>query len=158
MLFKQGKVLVLCLLITLLVREAYSLEFDVLYAENHCNELKVNSVPPMVLVGTEVQNISEFEEASTGLDGVYTAEVGGAILTLTYIKRSNQFSRTFQEPGEIQRTNHYSSACTQGEYSFVGEALGLNTEQGLLLWEPRNKIDGLPNDMWILYKKIDENK
>ncbi|GLQ33568.1 hypothetical protein [Litoribrevibacter albus] len=152
---KQGSIIGLCLLITVWVRGGYSLELEALYTESHCHELTIRAVPKRVLVGTEVQNISEFYRANTEFDGAYSAEMGGATLDVTFFQQFSEFSltRSFQEPGESIRKDLFPSVCQQGNFIFADGLIGSMTDQGLLIWESQQKIEEIPTDLWILYRR-----
>lgn len=117
------------------------------------------SIPDMVLVGTDVVDISAFERSSEQLTGNYSTDIGGAILSLSIkLSSSNKFvvQRKYQEPGEQVFESTYSSGCVINGYVYAENLTVKVVKEGILVLESKSNVDGIPMDLWILYNRVDK--
>lgn len=154
MLLDNGKLAGLILLPMLSVSAACSVTVE---SEKACSQLETfkDIEPSLVLVGTDVVNKNELTLASIDLNHLYSTEIGGAMLSLSIVTSSNQLSitRVFQEPGEAQVTTTFYPVCLKNSLIIADGLRGHITDQGLLVWEHKTKVEGIPSDLWVLYTK-----
>ena len=111
------------------------------------------SMPDLVLVGTDVVDIESFNKSKEQLSKNYSAEVGGAALELSLDLTSEYLTiiRSFNEPGQAVNTKTYI-ICNSEEFS--SDKLHIRVVgNGILMLETEPSVDGIPDDLWILYNK-----
>jgi len=109
----------------------------------------------LVLVGTDVVNIKDFEPYNASLSKNYSSEIGGAILTLSVISESMSVSikRTFKEPGGVVHVSVYDSVCISNDVFGAQDLFGKIVSEGVLILEKKPNVNGVPIDLWVLYEK-----
>lgn len=121
-----------------------------------CSSLNfsLSGLPSLVLVGTDVVELSTFNLGLRELSETYQAEMGGASLGLTVSDQSKKkiITRTFKEPGENQLTSVFYPVCQSEELILAGDLKGKIVEEGLLVLEQKAEVEGIPSDLWIFYK------
>ena len=112
------------------------------------------SMPGLVLVGTDVVDIKSFNKSKEQLSKSYSAEVGGAALELSLDLTSEYLTviRSFNEPGQAVNTKTYI-ICNLEEGLSSDELYIRVVNDGVLMLETEPGIDGIPDDLWILYDK-----
>lgn len=157
MLLDNGKLAGLILLPMLSVSAACSVAVESKNASKACSQLETfkDIGPSLVLVGTDVVDKNALTLASIDLNHSYSTEIGGATLSLSIVASSNQLSitRVFQEPGEAQVTTTFYPVCLKNSLIIADGLRAHITDQGLLVWEHKTKVEGIPSDLWILYTK-----
>ncbi len=123
---------------------------------NDCNSLNFNlsALPSLVLVGTDLVELSTFNLEPRALSETYQAEIGGASLGLTVSDQSKKkiITRTFQEPGENQITSVFYPVCQSESLILAGDMKGKIVEDGLLVLEQKVEVEGIPSYLWVFYK------
>lgn len=112
------------------------------------------TVPDIVLVGTDVVGFESFHKSQEQLSKTYSAEIGGAKLALSLDVHSEYLSiiRTFNEPSQVVNTRTYNVCNTEDRLG--SDQLHIRVvNNGLLVLETESKVDGIPDDLWILYDK-----
>ena len=110
-------------------------------------------MPGLVLVGTDVVDIESFNKSKEQLSKSYSAEVGGAALELSLNLTSEYLTviRSFNEPGQAVNTKTYI-ICNSEEFS--SDKLHIRVVgNGILMLETEPSVDGIPDDLWILYDR-----
>lgn len=110
--------------------------------------------PHQVLLGTEVEDLSAFHGTSGPLLPRYETEIGGATLSLSITHSGNDWriQRTYREPGTQSRRRTYSATC-HPDGLLMGDSLkGMLVQEGLLIEESQSDVEGIPNNMWVLYR------
>ena len=113
------------------------------------------SMPDFVLVGTDVVDIESFNKSKEPLSKGYSAETGGAALELSLDLTSEYLTiiRSFKEPGQAVNTKTYIICNSEEELS--SDELHIRVvDNGVLMLETEPGVDGIPDDLWILYDKI----
>jgi hypothetical protein len=110
-----------------------------------------STLPKLVIVGTDVVNIESFQSSNNMLVKSYSAEMGGAILTLSVISDSKgtHIERLFQEPGESIHKIVYKSVCIYHDTIIAENFIGKMVSSGVLILEKKPNIDGIPVDLWF---------
>ncbi|WP_097459883.1 hypothetical protein [Mangrovitalea sediminis] len=110
-------------------------------------------LPRQVLVGTDIQQRSDFPAASAFTGKHYQAEMGGATLTLSIERdgRSLRVQRTYQEAGMAAAKRTYEAVCRQGDLLDGTSLKGMLVRGGLLVLETHSGVEGIPGDLWVLY-------
>lgn len=112
------------------------------------------SMPDLVLVGTDIVDIESFNKSKDQLSKSYFAEIGGAALALSLDLTSESLTiiRTFNEPGQAVNTKTYIICNSEEELS--SDDLHIRVvNNGVLILETEPSVDGIPDDLWILYDK-----
>ena len=112
------------------------------------------SMPDLVLVGTDVVDIESFNKTKEQLSKSYSAETGGAALELSLDLTSEYLTiiRSFKEPGQAVNTKAYIICNSEEELS--SDELHIRVvDNGVLMLETEPGVDGIPDDLWILYDK-----
>lgn len=122
-------------------------------ATNLSSEQKI---PHLVLIGTDVVNLDSFNLNSGNLGKSYSADLGGASLSLTIKDGGSHtaITRTFQEPGVPAQIKEYKSVCISSETLVAPHLVGKIINEGLLLLEKKSNVDGIPTDLWVFYSKV----
>jgi len=112
------------------------------------------SMPDLVLVGTDVVDIESFNKSKEQLSKSYSAETGGAALELSLVLTSEYLTiiRSFNEPGQAVNTKTYI-ICNSEEGLSSDELYIRVVNNGVLMLETEPGVDGIPDDLWILYDK-----
>ena len=144
-------------LIILFISSSCSAQSNHGYSDQACDISfsSLEGLPEMVLVGTDVVELSSFKSAKVHkLEKKYSAEFGGATLTLkiSQNKKNKGITRIFKEPGMKEQTTEYSNCCTKERFISADNLKGIIVSDGLLLLEEKPEIDGIPNDLWVYYK------
>jgi hypothetical protein len=113
------------------------------------------SMPGLVLVGTDVVDIESFNKSKEQFSKSYFAEIGGAALELSLDFTSEYLTviRIFIEPGQAVNTKTYIICNSEEELSSVELHIRV-VDNGVLMLETEPGVDGIPDDLWILYEKI----
>ena len=117
------------------------------------------SMPNLVVVGTDVVDIENFNKSKEQLSKSYSAETGGAALELSLDLTSEYLTiiRSFNEPGQAVNTKTY--IICHSEDKFSSDELHIRVvNNGILVLETESSVDGIPDDLWILYDKKLSNK
>lgn len=144
-------------LIFLFISSSCSAQSNHEYSDQACDISfsSLEGLPEMVLVGTDVVELSSFNSAKVHkLKKKYSTEFGGATLTLSISQNKNdrRITRTFKEPGMKEQATEYSSYCTKERFISADNLKGIIVSDGILLLEEKPEIDGVPNDLWVYYK------
>lgn len=118
------------------------------------NVTSVLSMPDLVLVGTDVVDIESFNKSKEQLSKSYSAETGGPVLELSLDLSSEYLTiiRSFNEPGQAVNTKTYIICKSEDEFS--SDELHIRVvNNGILVLETEPSVDGIPDDIWILYDK-----
>ena len=144
----QSKISVFFLLITLALFQ------NACFADKSISQL-INDAPKNVLVGTDVQLLNSFTLSGEITSGQYTAEMGGADLTINIVREEKllKIKRSFQEAGLPKENMTYSLKDIKKQFIDNSEISLVAIKSGLLLQEKNSKSFGIPKDMWILYTK-----
>jgi hypothetical protein len=112
------------------------------------------SMPDLVLVGTDVVDIESFNKSKEQLSKSYSAETGGAALELSLDLTSEYLTiiRSFNEPGQSVNTKTYI-ICNSEEELSSNELHIRVVNNGILMLENDSSVDGIPNNLWVLYGK-----
>ena len=112
------------------------------------------SMPGLVLVGSDVVDIESFNKSKEQLSKNYSAEVGGAALELSLDLTSEYLTiiRSFNEPGQAVNTKTYI-ICNSEEGLSSDELYIRVLNNSVLMLETEPGVDGIPDDLWILYDK-----
>jgi hypothetical protein len=113
-----------------------------------------------VLDGTdlvEIQEVSPVPFDTSGIEGQYHSEQGGAELSLS-IRRTGdglEVERRFQEPGAEKLTKAYEFRMTssEGAASPQQDAFLKKTRMGLLLLEKQSGVESIPASYWTHYTR-----
>lgn len=121
-------------------------------SDNSCTE--EHNLPELVLVGTDVQDISNFKSSSEALGSEYSTEMGGATLAISIESSAEHkiINRIYQEPGAESVSQIYLSTCITSEYIYSENLTIKIVEGGILVFEPKPKTDGIPDSLWVFYK------
>ena len=112
------------------------------------------SMPDLVLVGTDVVDIESFNKSKEQFSKSYSAETGGAALELSLDLTSEYLTiiRSFNEPGQTVNSKTY--IICNSEEGFSSDELYIRVvNNGVLMLETEPGVDGIPDDLWILYDK-----
>ena len=109
---------------------------------------EVSERPSDVLVGTDVADLSSFKESDAELSGEYSAELGGATVTVSVTP--NALTRTFQEPGTDPDQRTFQPVCRSGSELIADGMIARRVSEGLLYLEPSSDVGGIPADLWML--------
>ena len=111
-------------------------------------------MPGLVLVGSDVVDIESFNKSKEQLSKNYSAEVGGAALELSLDLTSEYLTiiRSFNEPGQAVNTKTYI-ICNSEEGLSSDELYIRVLNNSVLMLETEPGVDGIPDDLWILYDK-----
>jgi len=114
------------------------------------------SLPELVLVGTDVVNIESFRSSKKALANNYLAEIGGATLNFSITSNSQIISaeRTFQEPGEPIKNSLYKPVCIYNDTILAKDLIGKIVDDGILILEKKPNTEGVPINLWVLYNEI----
>jgi len=108
------------------------------------------SLPKQVLMGTDVVDENNFDTVASS-NGVYSIDMGGAIVTVEIVNQS--LKRSYVEPGMEELVKNYPSLCMQ-ENGIDAESIRVVfVTNGLLLWEQKPGDAMIPQDMWIFLQK-----
>ena len=120
---------------------------------NAPTEQTSNSLPELVLVGTDVVEASTFKSTTDKPLPHYITDIGGATLSLSVHRSKNtvQLERHFQEPGGPLIKQTYQAACLSTPFIYAENLLAKTVEEGILLLEKKPNADGIPADLWIFY-------
>ena len=112
------------------------------------------NLPKLVLVGTNVITFDSFQPSFDKIAEHYSAEIGGATLTLSIIpdSKNTQIKRTFQEPDEPIYEQLYDSVCMYENTIYAPNLIGKLVTEGLLILEIKPNVDEISTDLWVLYK------
>lgn len=124
---------------------------------DHCviNLPKADSLPSLVLTGTDAVEKSEFTPASVAA-GAYLVETGGAVQKL--VVRQGEAGtytaeRSYSEPGMPISSKTYSGLCIH-THQLLGSGLVVEfVKDGALMWEQSSGVEFIPADLWAFYKK-----
>lgn len=108
----------------------------------------------LVLVGTDVVNVKDFKQNHEQLSKRYSTEIGGAtlVLSLDFAPDYQTIIRTFKVPGQPDNAKTYNLCASEEDFS--SDKLRLKVvKDGVLLLEADPGIEGIPNDLWILYSR-----
>jgi len=112
------------------------------------------AMPDLVLVGTDVVDIEIFDKSQEPLSKSYSAEAGGAVLELSLELYAEYLTiiRAFNEPGQDVNLKTYVICNSEEELS--SDELHIRVvDNGVLMFEAEPGVDGIPDDLWILYDK-----
>ena len=112
-------------------------------------------MPGLVLVGTDVVDIESFNKNKEQFSKSYSAEIGGAALELSLDLSSEYLTviRIFMELGQAVNTKTYIICNSEEELS--SDELHIRVvDNGVLMLETEPGVDGIPDNLWILYEKI----
>jgi hypothetical protein len=125
-------------------------------SEQSCNISfsSLEGLPELVLAGTDFVELSSFNQAKVNvLENEYSAELGGANLTLRINQNNNDkiITRIFKEPGMKEEITNYSPYCEKEGFISAENLKAIIVSDGLLLLEEKSGIDGIPSDLWVYY-------
>jgi len=120
------------------------------------NSSSEQKIPSLVLIGTDVANLDSFKLNNASLGKSYSAELGGASISLIIKGGSSHttITRTFQEPGVPAHSREYKSVCIFGGTLNAPDLVGKIINEGLLLLEQESNVDGIPTELWVFYSKV----
>jgi len=118
--------------------------------------LEIN-LPRSVIVGTDIVNIEKFKLSDKQLAKSYSAELGGATIKIlvTSNLQGTSIERVFQEPGEIIHNNSYKLVCISNNTMRAENFIVRIVDDGILVLETKPNVEGISNDIWVLYNDID---
>ena len=114
------------------------------------------NLPKSVIVGTDIVNIESFQSSNNMLFKSYSAEMGGAILTLSVISDSKgtHIERLFQEPSEPIHKIVYKSVCIDDDTIIAENLIAKRVMDGVLILEKKPNVNGIPVDLWVFYREV----
>lgn len=114
-----------------------------------------DGLPTQVLVGTDIENIASFKASSSALEGAYHTDIGGAVLTIHIIQteKGRTLKRIFMEPGKPEDAHDYFPVCISDGRLSADKLKGKIVEDGLLILEEQPDVEGIPDNLWIFYKR-----
>ena len=140
----------------LIVSSACVTQSKEIYVNKKCNVSfsTLVGLPELVLVGTDVEKISSFKNTVSGLEGSYSTEIGGAIISISIGMTPNGkfIARTYQEPGIPDRIHRYNPVCEGNGLLSSKNLKGVLVEGGVLLLECETNVEGIPENLWIFYR------
>lgn len=155
MIFKPNKLLLILGFISLNLTfwcAAESKNIEIECREDVISDL---AVPDLVLIRTDVVDIKRFKKTQEQFGKNYSTEIGGSTLALSLDLTSDYLTivRTFKEPGQSVHAKTYNICILEENLS--SDQLRIRVvNNGVLILETEPGVEGIPNDLWILYDKI----
>jgi hypothetical protein len=116
----------------------------------------IGDLPDLVIIGTDVVDVSTIKPSSEQLEGNYLTDIGGAILSLSIKLSSNKHvvHRKYQEPGESVMDSAYHPVCVLNGAIYAKNVVIKAVQGGVLVLESKSEVDGIPTDLWVFYNRI----
>lgn len=154
--FRESRIGLMWMAFVILMSLACSAQSEEVSKNNECDAAftTFDGLPTQVLVGTDIVDSSSLNTSSQVLKSEYSAEMGGAKLTLyvTQTDKGRTVKRIYQEPGMIEVVRDYSPVCFLDGRLSADRLKGKIVDGGLILLEERPDVNGIPNNLWIYYR------
>ena len=113
------------------------------------NILAASTLPELVVQGTDVVSVKDFQLNHKPLVSTYSAELGGVELQFLVTSTSDgiEVERILQIPGEPVQSKKYKDICFSNSSFVATDLIGKNVNGGLLILEQNNNSEAIPNDI-----------
>lgn len=113
------------------------------------------SLPSMVLVGTDLQDVADFTLSSVAMYPS-KSDVGGAEISLKITQDNNgvySAARTYSEPGMPSDVRKVNDLCLNGPMLYNTSVIARFTTEGILWLELDGENSMMSTELWILLTK-----
>ena len=120
------------------------------------NEQFLPPLPDWVLRGKNIQPFSLFKP-SPEKGRTYMTEIGGATLLIDVRQQGKivNINRHYLSGNGQSTTEHYQHACESGGHFYADQFTGIYLDNGLLFLEQESSVQGIPENMWVYYDRVE---